>query len=174
MRTTGRRIHVRCRPTRFSVSEEELRLLQEVAANLSFALQYLEKQDAVRFLSYFDPLTGLAKRSLFCERLEPAAAARRDAEADRPTVVVFDIEHMSAINDAFGRHVGDLLLQRVADRAEAAASTTPSISRIWWRHVRAVVHGGRDGTNAPGACTSASLQLSERRSPIEGARFRSP
>ncbi|MGH7057430.1 MAG: GAF domain-containing protein, partial [Acetobacteraceae bacterium] len=41
--------------------EEEVRMLQEVAANLSFALQYLHKEDAVRFLSYFDPLTGLAK-----------------------------------------------------------------------------------------------------------------
>jgi len=46
-----------------------LLLLEEVAANLSFALQYLDKQDAVHFLSYFEPLTGLAKRALFCERL---------------------------------------------------------------------------------------------------------
>ena len=52
-----------------AVSEEELRMLREVAANLSFALQYLHKEDAVRFLSYFDPLTGLAKRALFCERV---------------------------------------------------------------------------------------------------------
>ena len=51
------------------VSDAELELLQEVAANLSFALQYLDKQDAVHFLAYFDSLTGLAKRTLFCERL---------------------------------------------------------------------------------------------------------
>jgi len=44
---------------------DELLLLEEVAANLSFALQYLDKQDAVHFLSYFEPLTGLAKRALF-------------------------------------------------------------------------------------------------------------
>ena len=48
-----------------------------MAANLSFALQYLEKQDAVRFLSYFDSLTGLAKRSLFCERLGRLLGAPR-------------------------------------------------------------------------------------------------
>src|SRR6266851_9980359 len=35
------------------IGQEELLLLEEVAANLSFALQYLDKQDAVRFLSYF-------------------------------------------------------------------------------------------------------------------------
>jgi len=51
------------------IGQDELLLLEEVAANLSFALQYLDKQDAVHFLSYFEPLTGLAKRALFCERL---------------------------------------------------------------------------------------------------------
>jgi diguanylate cyclase (GGDEF)-like protein len=97
------------------MDEEELRLLGEVASNLSFAIQYLDKQDEVRFLSYFDPLTSLAKRSLFCERVGRALGAR-DGEPLRASVVVFDIEQLSTLNDAFGRHVGDLLLQCVADR----------------------------------------------------------
>ena len=68
------------------VGEEELKLLEEVAANLSFALQYLNKQDAAHFLTYFDPLTGRAKRTLFCERLarllgRRAAPGRLDAGA---------------------------------------------------------------------------------------------
>jgi diguanylate cyclase (GGDEF)-like protein len=33
-----------------------------------------------------------------------------------PTVVAFDVMHLSNVNDTFGRHVGDLLLQRVAER----------------------------------------------------------
>jgi len=97
------------------MDEEELRLLGEVASNLSFAIQYLGKQDEVRFLSYFDPLTGLAKRSLFCERIGRVLGAR-DAVPPRASVLVFDIEQLSTLNDAFGRHVGDLLLQCVADR----------------------------------------------------------
>ncbi|HTU64336.1 MAG TPA: PAS domain S-box protein, partial [Steroidobacteraceae bacterium] len=52
-----------------AVGDEESRMLRELVANLSFALQYLSKEDEVRFLSYFDPLTSLAKRGLFCERL---------------------------------------------------------------------------------------------------------
>jgi diguanylate cyclase (GGDEF)-like protein len=97
------------------MDEEELRLLGEVASNLSFALQYLDKQDEVRFLSYFDSLTGLGKRALFCERVGRALGAR-DNGPPRAAVAVFDIEQLSAFNDAFGRHVGDLLLQCVADR----------------------------------------------------------
>src|SRR5258708_20485723 len=40
-----------------AIRPDEMPLLEEVAANLSFALQYLDKQDAVNFLSYFEPLT---------------------------------------------------------------------------------------------------------------------
>jgi len=98
-----------------AVGEEELSMLQEVAGNLSFAFQYMQKDTNVRFLSNFDPQTGLAKRSLFCERLarfllDPGKRRSRYA------VVVFDIERLGIINDSFGRRIGDLLLQHVAGR----------------------------------------------------------
>lgn len=94
--------------------EEEVRMLQEVAANLSFALQYLHKEDAVRFLSYFDPLTGLAKRALFCERLA-RSLGRHAGESREVVVVAFDVERLGAINDSLGRHVGDQVVQFVAN-----------------------------------------------------------
>jgi diguanylate cyclase (GGDEF)-like protein len=98
-----------------AVGDEELRLLQEVAANLSFALRQFEAQSAVEFLSYFDPLTGLANRALFCERL-----ARRmpepKAQGSQTAIAVLDIEHLGIINDSYGRHTGDHLLQQVALR----------------------------------------------------------
>ncbi len=122
-------------PDSAPVSEEELLLLQEVTSNLSFALQYLEKQDAVRYLSYFDPLTGLAKRSLFCERLSRLlegahALTRAEGPAAVSVIAVFDIEHMSAINDAYGRHVGDLLLQRVADRLKRQCEDSEHLAHL--------------------------------------------
>ena len=49
--------------------EAEMGVLMELTANLGFALQYLQKDEALHFLSYFDSLTGLAKRQLFCQRL---------------------------------------------------------------------------------------------------------
>ena len=99
------------------IEPDEMRLLEEVAANLSFALQYLDKQEALHFLSYFEPLTGLAKRALFCERLSRLLV--RGAESlPRLAVTVFDIDHLAVINDSFGRHTGDRLLQCVADRVK--------------------------------------------------------
>jgi diguanylate cyclase (GGDEF)-like protein/PAS domain S-box-containing protein len=95
--------------------DDELLLLQDMIANLSFALQYREKETVAQYLAYYDALTGLAKRALFCERLDEALRARAGPEAI-PTVVAFDVMHLSNVNDTFGRHVGDLLLQRVAER----------------------------------------------------------
>ena len=97
------------------LSTDEIRLLQEVTANLSFALQYRQKEDTVQFLAYFDALTGLAKRSLFCERLEHLLRRSSDI-AGKPLVVAFDVEQLSRVNDSHGRMIGDLLLQRVAER----------------------------------------------------------
>jgi diguanylate cyclase (GGDEF)-like protein/PAS domain S-box-containing protein len=106
-----------------AVGDEESRMLRELVANLSFALQYLHKEDEVRFLSYFDPLTSLAKRGLFCERLVRALEPRIGRRGT-PAVAVLDIEQLSSINDSFGRHAGDLLLQQVADRLKRHQDST--------------------------------------------------
>ncbi|MEO6186905.1 MAG: diguanylate cyclase, partial [Steroidobacteraceae bacterium] len=96
------------------VVEEEMVMLREVAGNLSFGLQYLQRDSAARFLSQFDPHTGLAKRQLFCERIQKVLASA--GEKVRQAVVVMDIERLSVINDSFGRRTGDLLVQHVAER----------------------------------------------------------
>jgi diguanylate cyclase (GGDEF)-like protein/PAS domain S-box-containing protein len=112
-----------------AVGDEESRMLRELVANLSFALQYLHKEDEVRFLSYFDPLTGLAKRSLFCERLVRALEPRIGRRGT-PAVAVLDIEHLSSLNDSFGRHVGDQLLQQVADRLKRHHDSTELLAHF--------------------------------------------
>src|SRR6187455_1684069 len=112
-----------------AVGDEESRMLRELVANLSFALQYLHKEDEVRFLSYFDPLTGLAKRGLFCERLVRALEPRIGRRGT-PAVAVLDIEQLSGINDSFGRHAGDLLLQQVADRLKRHLDSTELLAHF--------------------------------------------
>src|SRR6185369_3564451 len=112
-----------------AVGDEESRMLRELVANLSFALQYLHKEDEVRFLSYFDPLTGLAKRSLFCERLVRSLEPRIGRRGT-PAVAVLDIEQLSTINDSFGRHAGDLLLQQVADRLKRHLDSTELLAHF--------------------------------------------
>jgi diguanylate cyclase (GGDEF)-like protein len=95
--------------------EAEMGVVMELTANLCFALQYLQKDEALHFLSYFDSLTGLAKRQLFCQRLGQFLTAD-SGDGHARTVVVFDVQKLGAINDSLGRYVGDRLIEEIAAR----------------------------------------------------------
>ena len=101
-----------------------------LAGNLSFGLQYLQRDTRARFLSHFDPQTGLAKRPLFCERVQRMLLAGEEGGAGRMAIVVIDIERLSIINDSFGRRIGDLLLQHVADRLKRHYPETDHIAHF--------------------------------------------
>lgn len=65
-----------------------------------------------------DPLTGLANRALYCRRLDERLRSAADPESAF-AVAAFDVHNLSVINDTYGRHVGDALLQRLAERLRA-------------------------------------------------------
>ena len=93
------------------------RVLAESGASSTIgaaAQTLLDESAASQFLT-LDPLTGLPNREVFCEHL--ALLLRRPAEMNTNlTVIVFDVERLREINDAHGSHVGDRLLQCVAER----------------------------------------------------------
>ena len=99
------------------LQDEELMLLQDIGATLGFGLRSQRQAEAARFLTYFDPLTGLAKRALFCERLDEWIAIARA----RLNFMVLDIHDLSGVNDAFGRMAGDALVRIMAERLKAVA-----------------------------------------------------
>ncbi|MBW4053396.1 MAG: EAL domain-containing protein [Proteobacteria bacterium] len=112
-----------------TLAHEELGMLREVAANLSFALQYLQKDTRLKFLSHFDANTGLAKRELFSQRIGRKLTEAR-GDLTRLAVAVIDIEHLGVINDSFGRHTGDLLLQHVTDRLRRRFEHTQLLAQL--------------------------------------------
>jgi diguanylate cyclase (GGDEF)-like protein len=146
-----------------ALSEEELQMLREVAANLSYALQYLRKGNELHFLSYFDPLTGLAKRPLFCERIKRLVArapnsaqgdangAAKDAAASSVAgshaVAVLDIEKLSVINDSIGRHCGDRLLQLTAERLRRHFGETECVAQFGGGTFALVLEAAAEGTD---------------------------
>ena len=66
-------------------------------------------------LAFRDPLTGLANRTAFLERVRGAVAAR--AAAPAPLSVLFlDLDDFKAVNDTLGHAAGDELLAEAASR----------------------------------------------------------
>ncbi|MDB5805339.1 MAG: hypothetical protein JWN73_2661 [Betaproteobacteria bacterium] len=66
------------------------------------------------FLAYYDPLTGLANRSLLLDRL--AQHIRKAASGGHKLALyLIDLERFKNINDSLGRPAGDALLRQVAD-----------------------------------------------------------
>jgi diguanylate cyclase (GGDEF)-like protein/PAS domain S-box-containing protein len=109
--------------------DAELALLKQVAANITFALQYLRNKESAEYLEYYDTLTGLANRALYVTRVQAAleSAAR---EARGVAVAVIDIVEFGLVNDGLGHHVGDLLLRLVAERLRAAFRDSGAICRL--------------------------------------------
>jgi diguanylate cyclase (GGDEF)-like protein len=99
---------------------EEMKLLTEMAGDISFALDHIEKEKRLDYLAYYDALTGLANRTLFVERLNQAIHAAGNAAA-KVAVGICDIERLRTINETLGRQGGDSLLKQVAERHARAA-----------------------------------------------------
>jgi diguanylate cyclase (GGDEF)-like protein len=76
-----------------------------------------------------DPLTELANHRTFFERLH-ADGERAHRHARPLSLVLIDIDHFKAVNDAHGHLTGDAVLVEVARRLRAAARAGDTLARI--------------------------------------------
>ena len=109
--------------------DAELRLLEELAGDISFGLDHIEKEREVHHLAYYDTLTGLPNRRLFEETLATLTEASRRGPG-KLAVVVVDVRGFHVLNDNLGRHAGDLLLKLVAQRLRDTLAPSDTLGRI--------------------------------------------
>ncbi len=112
-----------------SFKPEEMRLLVEMAGDLSFALEHIHKEERLNYLAYYDALTGLPNRSLLLERL-PLQLQAAERAGKIVALLLVDLVHFSDINDTYGRHVGDDLLKLVGERFCASAGNCETVARL--------------------------------------------
>jgi diguanylate cyclase (GGDEF)-like protein/PAS domain S-box-containing protein len=109
--------------------EEELRLLSKLASDVAFAMDYIEKQERLDYLAYYDVLTGLANRALFLERTEQYL--RSAAKSGHKLALCWiDLERFKNINESLGRPVGDVLLRHVAQWLTGEFGDANFVARI--------------------------------------------
>ncbi|HUY03901.1 MAG TPA: EAL domain-containing protein, partial [Rhodocyclaceae bacterium] len=109
--------------------KEETDLLTELAGDISFAMDNIEKEQRLNYLAYYDVLTGLPNRALLYDRLEQGTRAARRNEW-RLAVLFVDLDNFKVVNDTLGHSLGDALLQEVSRRLAACLRDTDTVGRL--------------------------------------------
>lgn len=79
--------------------------------------------------SLLDPLTKIANRRLFDDRLV-AAFSRASRINKQVAVLILDIDNFKSINDTYGHAIGDLVLQTTAERLQACIRRYDTSARL--------------------------------------------
>jgi diguanylate cyclase (GGDEF)-like protein len=117
---------------------EGLVLLTELAANVAFAIDHLERQERLDRLSNYDALTGLANRRLFLERIAQYTRSATD-DGHMMAVCLVDLERFKKLNDSLGRSAGDALLKQVAEWLAQNAENANLVARLDADHFAVVL-----------------------------------
>lgn len=86
-------------------------------------------EDELLFLAEHDPLTGLANRLTFEDRIEFALINSRRHEK-LVAVLYIDLDRFKEINDTRGHDQGDLMLKEAASRLLGAVRSTDTVARL--------------------------------------------
>src|SRR3990170_1465776 len=86
-------------------------------------------QVRLNYLAQFDPLTGLANRSLLWDRLDHAIVRAR-RESGMVTLMFVDLDDFKGVNDQYGHGTGDELLMNVARRLESVVRESDTVARL--------------------------------------------
>ncbi|MEX0749194.1 MAG: EAL domain-containing protein [Dehalococcoidia bacterium] len=87
----------------------------------------LEQQ--LRYQALHDPLTKLANRTRFGDRLDHALL-RNERTGHHVAVLFMDLDNFKAVNDSLGHTAGDKLLTDVAERVERCLRPGDTVARL--------------------------------------------
>ncbi len=100
----------------FIISERDITEERKLTAQLSYQALH-------------DPLTGLANRALFDDRLAQAHS-RIMRQGGHGALLLLDLDDFKGVNDTYGHLVGDQLLVDVARRLERVSRSTDTLCRF--------------------------------------------
>ena len=88
-----------------------------------------EAEHQLRQLALYDPLTGLANRAFFHERLQHAIKLRHD-DGQATGLLYIDLDDFKGINDRWGHDLGDDVLREIGRRIERSVRPGDTAARL--------------------------------------------
>lgn len=126
--------------------------------------------EALEEAAFVDPLTGLANRRRFDERLSDEV--RRSRQMCLPlSLLVLDIDHFKRVNDLYGHGVGDLVLKEVATLIAAKSRHSDTTCRVGGEEFVVIVPG-LEGDFAAAFAERLRRAVAETCIPLEGREIR--
>jgi diguanylate cyclase (GGDEF)-like protein len=103
--------------------------LSEVSLILEDVTEQRALEERLVHQAFHDPLTGLANRTLFADRLEHALA-RTERNKSEIAVMFIDLDDFGDVNNSLGHGLGDSLLVEIADRIGACLRPQDTLARF--------------------------------------------
>ena len=103
--------------------------LQGIVINFRDSTDRKKLESDLAHQAFHDPLTGLANRALFLDRITHAQATQRRT-AQHLAVIFIDLDDFKTVNDGMGHAAGDVVLISVADRLRSCVRDADTCARL--------------------------------------------
>ena len=113
-----------------SIDERRLALAGTLAFEAAMAIENGRLYHQLRERSLHDPLTGLANRSLFFDRVGHGIARLARRPGAMIAVLYIDLDNFKAVNDTLGHAPGDRVLALVAERLRTVVRVMDTVARL--------------------------------------------
>ncbi len=123
-------------------------------------------EEQLKHAANHDPLTGLANRAQFVQRVEQAVNRAQRVDGYCFAVLFLDFDRFKSINDSLGHDIGDQLLRSIAGRLVTNVRNVDAASRFDADHLPARLGGDEfvillDGLKAPSDAVVVTKRLQQ-------------
>ncbi|WP_455203752.1 bifunctional diguanylate cyclase/phosphodiesterase [Kaarinaea lacus] len=91
-------------------------------------------------MAFTDSLTNLPNRALFYDRLEQSTLVAKRQETPF-LLFMLDLDRFKYVNDTLGHHIGDQLLQEIANRLQESVRKSDTVARLGGDEFAAILPG---------------------------------